>query len=75
MGTVFYPAYISILPSRKEGIRSRVVIFVRKNTPYSYTARPDISNDSDILILQISGLEISPFQLINIYNEKGLGEN
>jgi hypothetical protein len=75
MGTVFYPAYISILPSKKEGIRPRVVIFARKNTPYSYTARPDIFNDLDILILQVSGPEISPFQLINIYNEKGLGEN
>jgi hypothetical protein len=51
MGTVSHPTYISILPSRKEGIRPRVVIFARKNTPYSYTARPDISNDSDILIL------------------------
>jgi hypothetical protein len=75
MGTVSYLTYISILPSRKEGIRPRVAIFTRKNTPYSYTARPDISNDLDILILQVSGPEISPFQLINIYNKKGLGEN
>jgi hypothetical protein len=75
MGTVSYLAYISILPSRKEGIRPKVAIFTRKNTPYSYTARPDISNNSDILILQIFRPEISPFQLINIYNEKGLGEN
>jgi hypothetical protein len=75
MGTVFYLTYISILPSRKEGIRPRIAIFIRKNTPYSYTARLNISNNSDILILQVSGLEISPFQLINIYNEKGLGEN
>ena len=29
----------------------------------------------DILILQVSGPGISSFQLINIYNEKGLGEN
>jgi hypothetical protein len=75
MGTVSHPAYISILPPRKEGIRPRVAIFTRKNTPYSYTARPDIFKDSDILILQVSGPGISPFQLINIYNEKGLGEN
>jgi hypothetical protein len=75
MGTVFYLTYINILPSRKEGIQPRVAIFTRKNTPYSYTARPDISNDLDILILQVSGPEISSFQLINIYNKKGLGEN
>ena len=75
IGTVSHPAYISILPLRKESIRPRVAIFARKNTPYSYTARPDISTDSDILILQIAGPGISPFQLINLYNEKGLGEN
>jgi exonuclease III len=75
IGTVSHPAYISILPPRKKRIRPRVAIFARKNTPYNYIARPDISNNSDILILQVSGLGISPFQLINIYNEKGLGEN
>jgi hypothetical protein len=75
IGTVSHPIYIGILPLRKEGIRSRVVIFARKIILYSYIARPDISNNSDTLILQISGLGISPFQLINIYNEKGLGEN
>jgi hypothetical protein len=74
-GTVSHPAYIGILPPRKEGIRPRVAIFARKNTPYSYTARPDISSNSNILILQVSGPGISPFQLINIYNEKGLGED
>jgi exonuclease III len=75
IGTVSHPAYIGILPPLKKGIRPRVAIFARKNTPYSFTARPDISNDSDTLILQVSGPGISSFQLINIYNEKGLGEN
>jgi hypothetical protein len=75
MGTVSHPTYINILPSRKEGIRPKIAIFTRKNTPYSYTARPNISNNSDILILQVSGPEISPFQLINIYNKKGLKKN
>ena len=75
MGTISHLIYIGILPSRKEGIRPKIIIFARKNTPYSYRARPDISNNSDILILQVSGLGISLFQLINIYNEKGLEEN
>src|SRR5450432_2078784 len=75
IGTVSHPAYIGILPPRKEGIRSRVVIFARKNTPYSYTTRPDISNDLNILILQVSDPGISSFQLINIYNEKDLKKN
>jgi Endonuclease-reverse transcriptase len=73
--TVLYPAYISILSPRNEEIRPRVAIFTRKNTPYSYTARPDISTDPDILVLQISGPGIRPFQLINLYNKKGLREN
>jgi hypothetical protein len=49
--TVSHPVYISILPTKKEEIRPRVTIFARKNTLYSYTARPDIIIDSDILIL------------------------
>jgi hypothetical protein len=49
--TVSHPAYISILPTRKEEIRLRVAIFARKNTPYNYTVRPDIIIDSDILML------------------------
>jgi len=51
IGTVSHPAYIGILPPLKKGIRPRVAIFARKNTPYSFTARPDISNNSDTLIL------------------------
>jgi hypothetical protein len=75
IGTVSHPTYIYILPPRKEGIRPRVAIFARKNTPNSYTAGPDISSNPDILILQVSGPGINPFQLINIYNKKGLEEN
>jgi hypothetical protein len=73
--TVSRLAYISILPTKKEEIRPRVAIFARKNTSYSYIARPDITTDSDVLILQISGPGIKLFQLINLYNEKGLSEN
>jgi hypothetical protein len=49
--TVSHPAYISILPPKTEEIRPRVAIFTRKNTPYSYTARSDISINPDILVL------------------------
>jgi hypothetical protein len=74
-GTVSYSAYNSILPNIIEDIRPRVAIFALKATPYSYTARPDIVNDPDLLILQISGASIGSFQLINLYTEKGLGVN
>jgi hypothetical protein len=72
-GTVSHPAYISILPNFIEGIRPRVAIFALKVTSYSYTARPDLANDPDLFILQVSSSTISPFQLINLYNERGLG--
>jgi hypothetical protein len=72
-GTVSHPAYTAILPTPRENIRPRVAIFARKDTKYSYTARPDIIDDPDLLILTISGRGVAPFQLINIYNEEGLG--
>jgi hypothetical protein len=75
MGTVSHPAYITILPNKKDNIRPRVAIFARKDTKFSYTARPDIIDDPDILILQISGPGLKPIQLINLYNEKGLGND
>jgi hypothetical protein len=77
IGIVSYPAYITILPAIKENenIRPRVAIFARKDTRYSYTARPDIIHDPDILMLHISGHGLKPIQLINLYNEEGLGNN
>ena len=72
IGTVSHPAYIAILPQRKENIRPRVAIFARKDTKFSYTARPDIIVDPDILILQVSSPGLVPFQLINLYNEESL---
>ena len=74
-GTVSHPAYIAILPTLSENIRPRVAIFARKDTKYSYTTRPDILNDPNLLILTISGRGLAPIQLINVYNEEGLGEN
>ena len=75
IGTVSHPAYIAILPPRKENVRPRVAIYARKDTKYSYIARPDITADPDILVLQISGPGLEPFQLINLYNEKDLENN
>jgi hypothetical protein len=74
-GIVSHPAYIGILPATRDNIRPRVAIYARRDTRYSYTARPDITNDPDILVLQVSGPGLEPIQLINLYNEKGLGDN
>ena len=38
----------------------------------TYCQRTDLTSDSDIIILNISGLNIETFQIINIYNEKSL---
>src|SRR5213078_4573738 len=75
IGTVSHPAYISILPAPRDNIRPRVAVFARRDTRYSYTARPDITQDPDILVLQVSGPGLEPIQLINLYNEKGLGND
>src|SRR4030095_4505505 len=75
IGTVSHPAYITILPNKKDNIRPRIAIFARKDTKFSYTARPDIINDPDILILQISGPGLKLIQLINLYKKNVLGKN
>ena len=69
---VSHPTYTAILPQRKENIRPRVAIFARKDTKFSYMTRPDITADPNILILQISGPGLEPFQLINLYNKENL---
>ena len=61
MGTVSYPAYTAIIPTPSENVRPRVAVFARRDTKYSYTARPDIINDPDILILTILGRGLAPF--------------
>ena len=74
-GTVSHPAYIAILPRPRDDIRPRVAIYARKDTAFKYTARPDIIDDSDVLALTVSGDSIAPFELYNVYNEKGLGDS
>jgi exonuclease III len=71
--TIQHSAFFSILPAGK--IRPRVVIYVRKNTNYQFTNRLDVCTSNDVLFLDVFGENIDSFQLINLYNEKGLGEN
>ena len=74
-GTVSHLAYTAIVPPPNGNTRPRVAIFARKDTIYSYTARPDITSDPDILIITVLGRGLALFQLINVYNEKDLGDN
>src|SRR5947208_16792263 len=70
-------AYYCIV-SEYQNIRSRVIIFVRKQSRYQFCLRSDICSDSDLLVINIIN-KIKSFteiiQLINIYNEKSLLEN
>ena len=61
-----------------QNIRSRVIIFARKQSRYQFCLRTDICSDSDLLIIDIVDKTKSfseTIQLINIYNEKSLLEN
>ena len=51
IGIVSHLAYYTVLSENRDNIRPRVAIFARKDTRYSYTARPDIMNDPDIIVL------------------------
>jgi hypothetical protein len=68
--TISHNAYYCILPECSSSKRPRVAIYTRKNSSYQYCVRRDLTSDSDILILDVSGLNINTFQLINIYNQK-----
>ncbi len=75
--TISHYAYYCIV-SEYQNIRSRVIIFARKQSRYQFCLRSDICSDSDLLVIDIidktkSFTEI--IQLINIYNEKSLLEN
>ena len=53
-------------------IRSRVAVFARKLTNYQFCHRTNLTSDSDMIIIDVSGEDIETFQVINIYNEKSL---
>ena len=72
--TVTHSAYQAILPENRQ-IRPRAMIFALKNSKYQYCYRPDLCQDSDIIIIDILKNGIPELQLINIYNEKSLEEN
>ena len=54
--------------------KARTMTFISKSSNVNCTSRYDISNDSDIQILDISS-NIENFMIFNVYNEKNQGEN
>jgi hypothetical protein len=69
--TVSHSAYYCILPD-SQNIRPRVAIYARKQSSFSFCHRTDLTSDTDIVIVDVSGPGIETFQIINIYNEKSL---
>ena len=73
--SISHPAYYCILPNSYNNIRPRVAIYARKQSNYQFCHRTDLTDDTDIIIMDISGSDIDTFQIINIYNEKSLDES
>ena len=69
---ISHSSYHCILSSISNNIRFRVAIYARKQLRYNYYQRTDMTSSFNIIILDISGLNIETFHLINIYNEKSL---
>ena len=75
--TISHSAFYCIM-STTQNIRSRVMIFARKQSRFDFCLRSDICTDNDILIIDITDKTnkfTDTIQLINIYNEKSLKEN
>ena len=73
--SISHPAYYCILPNSYNNIRPRVAIYARKHSNYQFCHRTDLTDDTDIIIIDISGSDINTFQIINIYNKKSLDES
>src|SRR4030095_2216478 len=52
-----------------------VAIYARKLSNYQFCHKTDLTDNTDIIIMDISGSDIDTFQIINIYNEKSLDES
>src|SRR6266487_6420497 len=75
--TISHFTYYCIV-SEYQNIRSRTVIFVRKQSRYQFCLKSDICSDSDLLVIDIIDKTKSfteTIQIINIYNEKSLLKN
>src|SRR5436190_9576762 len=70
--TISHSAFYCIMPAI-QNIRSRVMIFARKQSRFDFCLRLDICTDGDILIINIidkTNSFLEAIQVINIYNEK-----
>jgi hypothetical protein len=66
-------AYTPISPNYT-GAKPRVITYWRNDSPFKYCQLNHICDDSDVIILNVTGPGLIEFKLINVYNEKRQGE-
>ena len=73
--SISHPAFMKVAWTEKN-VKARIMTFISKkaNLNLNCTPRYDISNDSDIQMLEITS-NIEDFMIFNIYNEKSQDEN
>ena len=71
--SISHPAFIKIVWTERT-VKARIMTFISKKANLNCTPRYDISNDSDIQMLEITS-NIENFMIFNIYNEKSQDEN
>ena len=67
-----HPSYALVLPKSEK--KPRTAIYIRTEAAFKHKQRDDLSTDSDLQVLEISG-PTERFLLLNIYNEKELAED
>ena len=73
--SISHSAFMKIaFNDNQANFKVRIMTFVSKSANLNCTSRYDISNDSDIQVLDISS-NTKDFLIFNIYNEKSQGEN
>ena len=67
-------AFIKIAFNTEQNVKVQTITFVSKNAKLNCTSKYDISNDSNIQVLNISS-NVKNFMIFNIYNEKSQKKN
>jgi len=66
---ILHPSFQPILPPSNR--RQRTMAYISTTNPFlKVTPRPDISNDSDLQVLDVSTPSIPTTRVLNIYNEE-----
>ena len=72
--SISHSAFIKIAFNTEQNVKAQTMTFVSKNAKLNCTPRYDISNDSNIQMLDISS-NVENFIIFNVDNVKPQGEN